>query len=111
MKQADSEFLVSARETWRVFRIMSEFVEAIELMSKVGPAVSIYGGSRVKRSHESYKQARVLGRMLADANIGVITGGGPGIMEAANRGAAQNHGQSVGLNLSLIHISEPTRPY
>jgi len=110
MKRPDSEYEATAEETWRVFRIMAEFVEAIEIMSEVGPAVSIFGSSRMKRSEPAYKQARQMAGLLVRAGVGVITGGGPGIMEAASRGAFENHGTSVGLNIDLPNEQE-ANPY
>ena len=101
MKKPDSEYVSTAKETWRVFRIMAEFVEAIEVMSGVGAAIAVFGGSRAKESDEAYKSAHRLGGLLAEAGVGVITGGGPGIMEAANRGAFEKGGTSVGLNIEL----------
>ncbi|MBS3733596.1 MAG: TIGR00730 family Rossman fold protein [Phycisphaerae bacterium] len=89
------------KDTWRVFRIMAEFVEGFETMGQIGPAVSIFGSARVPGRHEDYRRARTLGRRLAQRDIAVITGGGPGIMEAANRGAHEAGGTSVGLNITL----------
>ena len=77
-----------AQETWRVFRIMAEFVEGFDELSKVGPAVSIFGSSRTQPDHLYYKLAEQTAAALARAGLGVITGGGGGIMEAANKGAA-----------------------
>ena len=88
-------------ESWRVFRIMSEFVEAIEIMVRVGPAVSVFGSARTPRDHPYYLTAVECSRKLVEKGFAVITGGGPGIMEAANRGAAEAGGTSVGLNISL----------
>ena len=90
-------------ETWRIFRIMSEFVEGFETMSRVGRAVSVFGSSRTPRSDPWYQKARQLGRTLAERRFAVITGGGPGMMEAANRGAHDGGGISVGLNITLPH--------
>jgi len=88
-------------DPWRVFRIMAEFVDSFELLSQVGPAVTIFGSARTEPDDPSYKAAVLLGKTLAKNNLAVITGGGPGIMEAANRGAAQVKGKSVGLNIEL----------
>ena len=88
-------------DPWRVFRIMSEFVEGFETMSRVGPAVSIFGSARTPRSAPDYRRARKLAGMLCNEGYGIITGGGPGIMEAANRGAHDADGLSVGLNINL----------
>ncbi len=93
----------AAQETWRVFRIMAEFVEGFEVMSRVGPAVSIFGSARTSPDDAMYATARRLGESLARAGLAVITGGGPGIMEAANRGALEAGGTSVGLNITLPH--------
>ena len=91
------------QDPWRVFRIMSEFVEGFETMSDIGPAVSVFGSARAPRSDPYYAKARQLSRMLAERGFAVITGGGPGIMEAANRGAAEGKGTSVALNIDLPH--------
>jgi len=88
-------------DPWRVFRIMSEFVEGFETMSRVGWAVSVFGSARTPRSDPYYDKARKLGRMLAKRGFAIVTGGGPGIMEAANRGAHDVKGTSVGLNIML----------
>ena len=88
-------------DPWRVFRIMSEFVEGFDEMSHIGPAVTIFGSARTKPRDRFYKATVDLSRRLAENNFAVITGGGPGIMEAANRGAAEGGGRSVGLNIKL----------
>ena len=90
-------------DPWRIFRIMAEFVESFETMSKVGPAVTIFGSARTKPSDPFYKASVLLGQKLAREDIAVITGGGPGIMAAANQGAKQAKGKSVGLNIELPH--------
>lgn len=97
-------------DTWRIFKILSEFVEGFESLAHVEPAVSIFGSARAKEDHRDYKKARQLGRMLAESGITVLTGGGPGIMEAANRGASEGGGQSVGLNIELPFEQKPN-PY
>ena len=97
-------------DPWRIFRIMAEFVDSFETMSKVGPAVSVFGSARMKPSDPCYKVGVEIGRLLAKHNIAVITGGGPGIMEAANRGAAKARGKSVGLNIELPH-EQKGNPY
>jgi uncharacterized protein (TIGR00730 family) len=90
-------------DPWRIFRIMAEFVESFETMSKVGPAVTIFGSARNLTTDPFYLTTVELGRKLAQENFAVITGGGPGIMEAANKGARQAKGRSVGLNIELPH--------
>ncbi|MCG3138297.1 MAG: hypothetical protein HJJLKODD_02159 [Phycisphaerae bacterium] len=98
------------RETWRVFRIMAEFVEGFEVMSRIGPAVSIFGSARTEPGTHYYQQAREMARKFASRGLAVITGGGPGIMEAANRGAYEARGRSVGLNIYLPNEQVPN-PY
>ncbi|MDO4913778.1 MAG: TIGR00730 family Rossman fold protein [Bifidobacteriaceae bacterium] len=90
-------------DPWRVLRIQSEFVEGFDALAHLGPAVSVFGSARTKEHDKAYQQAVVMGRLIAERNISVITGGGPGIMEAANRGAALAHGTSVGLGIELPH--------
>jgi len=89
-------------DPWRVFRIMAEFVDAFELMAHVPqPRVAIWGSSRAQEGSRHYEDARQVARRLAEEGYAVVTGGGPGIMEAANRGAAEGGGASVGLNILL----------
>ena len=88
-------------ETWRVFRIMSEFVEGFESLKDLGPAISIFGSARTKKDEWPYVTAMKVAEMLARRGFAVISGGGPGVMEAANRGARNGRGVSVGLNIQL----------
>jgi uncharacterized protein (TIGR00730 family) len=88
-------------DPWRVFRIMGEFVEGFDALAEVGPAVTIFGSARVKPDHPQYQQARETARLLGEAGFSVITGGGPGIMEAANRGARDAGVLSIGCNIEL----------
>jgi uncharacterized protein (TIGR00730 family) len=88
-------------DTWRALRIMGEFVEGFDALAGIGPAVSVFGSARIGRSDPSYRQARTLARKLARHGYTIITGGGPGIMEAANRGALEGGGLSVGCNIEL----------
>ncbi len=88
-------------DPWRIFRIMAEFVESFELLSQVGPAVTIFGSARTPPGDPHYQAALGVAKTLAKNNLAVITGGGPGIMEAANRGAMEAKGKSVGLNIEL----------
>jgi uncharacterized protein (TIGR00730 family) len=90
-------------DPWRIFRIMSEFVDSFETMSKIGPAVTVFGSARTPKRDRYYKATVELAKRLAKERLALITGGGPGIMEAANRGAAQAKGKSVGLNIELPH--------
>ncbi len=92
----------TTEDTWRIFRIMSEFVEGFEILSKVGKAVSFFGSSRQKAPNEKYyKLAEETAFLLAREGYAIITGSGPGMMEAANRGARRAGGQSIGLNIEL----------
>jgi hypothetical protein len=88
-------------ETWRVFRIMGEFVEGFEGLEGVEPAVSIFGSARMKEGQPYYEMTREVARKLAQSGFSIITGGGPGLMEAGNRGAQEGGGRSVGLNIFL----------
>jgi uncharacterized protein (TIGR00730 family) len=98
-------------DPWRVFRIMAEFVDGFELMARVPrPRVAVWGSARAAPGSLNYEQARRLARRLAEEGYGIVTGGGPGIMEAANRGAAEANGISVGLNI-LIPFEQAANPY
>jgi len=97
-------------DPWRIFRIMAEFVDSFETMAQVGPAVSIFGSARMRPTDPDYKATVELARELAKHGLAVITGGGPGVMEAANKGAALAKGRSVGLNVQLPH-EQKGNPY
>jgi uncharacterized protein (TIGR00730 family) len=96
---ADAAFLKT--DTWRALRIMGEFVEGFDALAGIGRAVSVFGSARITRSDPAYRMARTLSRKLARHGYAIITGGGPGIMEAANRGALEGGGVSVGCNIEL----------
>src|SRR6059036_2456337 len=96
-------------DPWRIFRIMAEFVDSFETLSAAGQAVTIFGSARTPPSDHYYKVATTLAGGLARNNLAVITGGGPGIMEAANRGAAKAKGKSIGLNIELPHEQKGNR--
>ena len=99
---------ITAKETWRVFKIMSEFVDAFEELKSVEPAVTIWGSARTKTNSPYYKMTYDLGYGLSKAGFSVITGGGPGLMEAANKGAqAGKKGRSVGLNIDIPEEQKP----
>ncbi|GAB7562132.1 TIGR00730 family Rossman fold protein [Methylobacillus methanolivorans] len=100
----------SARESWRAFEIMAEFVEATERMKEITPAVSIFGSARTPPDHPYYKLTEEIARLLSDAGFSVISGGGPGIMEAANKGAYKGKSPSIGLNIELPH-EQKGNPY
>ena len=100
----------SAEEPWRIFRIMSEFVEGFEVLSKIGPAVSIFGSSKARRTDKYYKMAERIAYSLARAKYAVVTGAGSGIMEAANKGAKRAGGKSIGLNIQVPIVQKPN-PY
>ena len=102
--------LMHSKEAWRVFGIMSEFVSATQRLSDIQPAVSIFGSARTKPDHPYYKKTEEIARLLSDAGFSVISGGGPGIMEAANKGAFYGKSPSVGLNIQLPH-EQSNNPY
>jgi hypothetical protein len=101
---------LNIKESWRVFRIMAELVEGVETLSKLGPAVSIFGSSRTKSGEALYKKGQEIARRLTQEGFAIISGGGPGMMEAVNRGAAEAGGKSVGLNIVLPFEQKPN-PY
>ena len=97
-------------DPWRVLRIMSEFVEGFDALAEVGPAITVFGSARVHEGSPAYDQAREIGRLLAMEGYAVITGGGPGVMEAANRGCQEGGGLSIGCNIELPH-EQDINPY
>jgi len=101
-KQKDWNEIKTA-DSWSIFKIMSEFVEGFEKMARIGPCVSVFGSARTKSGHKYYKMAEDIAALLVRHGYGVITGGGPGIMEAANKGTHEEGGRSVGLNIILPH--------
>ena len=101
---------ITVKDTWRMFHIMAEFVEGFEALAEYHPSVSIFGSSRAKPGDEVYQNAERIGKLLAENGFGVITGGGPGVMEAANKGAAAVGGKSIGLNIELP-LEQTPNPY
>lgn len=100
-RERDSEFVHT--DPWRALRILGEFVDGFDALARVGHCVSVFGSARVAEGDPYYAAAQEVGRRLAEAGFGVITGGGPGIMEAANRGAFEAGGMSIGCNIELPH--------
>jgi uncharacterized protein (TIGR00730 family) len=94
---------IKTSNSWQIFKIMAEFVDGFEKLGKIGPCVSIFGSARTKPGHKYYLLAEEIASKLTKEGYGVITGGGPGIMEAANKGAKEAKGKSVGLNIELPH--------
>lgn len=92
---------IKVTDSWQIFKIMAEFVDGFEKLAKIGPCVSIFGSARTASDSKYYKMAEDCARMLTERGYGVISGGGPGIMEAANKGAFEAGGKSVGLNIEL----------
>jgi len=101
---------ITLKDSWRMFHIMAEFVEGFEALADAHPSVSIFGSSRVNSGDEIYGKAERTATLLAENGFGVITGGGPGVMEAANKGASFAGGRSIGLNIQLPFEQEPN-PY
>jgi uncharacterized protein (TIGR00730 family) len=97
-------------DSWGIFRVMSEFVQGYDTLSRIGPCVSIFGSARTSEDHPYYKLGQEIAKKLALKGYGIITGGGPGIMEAANRGAQEGKGPSVGLNIELP-FEQSSNPY
>ena len=92
-----------SRESWKIFQILAEFVEGFEHLSKIAPSVSIFGSARIARDHPFYELTEQIANELSNAGFTVVSGGGPGIMEAANKGAFEGKSPSVGLNIHLPH--------
>ncbi len=112
MKQMEKQYLIddfTMGESWRVFKIMGEFVEGIEALHDIGPAVSIFGSARIQPDDPAYKKAEKIAALFAESSFAVLTGGGGGVMEAANKGAAEAGGTSVGLNIILPFEQEPNQ--
>ena len=98
-----------AKDTWALFKIMAEFVEGFETLRPVWPAVSIFGSARLAPEHRWYRDAEIVSRALSQAGFSLITGGGSGVMEAANKGAQEGEGRSIGLNIRLPQEQEPNQ--
>ncbi len=98
-----------SKDTWSVFKIMGEFVEGFETLRSVWPSVSVFGSARSGRNHVYYQDAVRISQALSEAGFSIITGGGPGIMEAANLGASRGEGRSIGLNIKLPFEQDPNR--
>jgi uncharacterized protein (TIGR00730 family) len=101
---------IKSKDSWQIFKIMAEFVEGFETLARIGPCVSIFGSARTKPDHPHYKLAEDVAYQLAMSGFGIITGGGPGIMEAGNKGARKANGKSVGLNIDLP-FEQKSNPY
>ena len=99
-----------AHSSWQIFKIMSEFVEGFEALAKIGPCISIFGSARTEPTHPYYQLTIDIAKRLAEEGFGVISGGGPGVMEAANKGASLAGGKSVGLNIQLP-FEQHANPY
>ncbi|BDQ32514.1 cytokinin riboside 5'-monophosphate phosphoribohydrolase [Pseudodesulfovibrio portus] len=113
MIQRSKQYLIddlSIQESWRLFKIMSEIVDGFENLSDIGPAVSVFGSARVKPEDKLYQQTEELSKKLSEAGYSVITGGGPGLMEAGNKGAFENGGESIGLHIHLP-MEQHNNPY
>jgi uncharacterized protein (TIGR00730 family) len=100
-KQARQWSSIKGENAWTMFKVLSEMVEGFEKLDKIGPCISIFGSARTKPDHKYYQLAVEIAKQLVEEGFGIITGGGPGIMEAGNKGAALNSGSSVGLNIDL----------
>ena len=101
MKVRKDWYEIKTNDSWAIFKIMAEFVNGYETMAKIGPSISVFGSARTKPEDKYYKIAVDISELLAKRGYGVITGGGPGIMEAGNKGAKKGSGKSIGLNIDL----------
>jgi uncharacterized protein (TIGR00730 family) len=113
MKHRSKQYLIddlSMQESWRLFKIMAEVVDGFETLSEIGPAVSIFGSARVKAEDPLYETTEQLSKELSKAGFSIITGGGPGLMEAGNKGAFENGGESIGLHIHLP-MEQHNNPY
>lgn len=100
---------IKGENSWTMFKVMSEFVDGFELMDKVGPSVTIFGSARTKVGQKYYELGRTIANRLVEEGFGIITGGGPGIMESANKGAFEKGGSSIGLNITLPFEQEANK--
>ena len=113
MSMSEKQYLLDAitmNESWRLFKILAEFVDGFETLSDVHPCVSVFGSARILPGDESYEKARVIAKKLAQSGFNIITGGGPGIMEAANKGAKEGGAKSIGANIRLP-LEQEGNPY
>jgi uncharacterized protein (TIGR00730 family) len=109
----EKQYVIDAmdiRDIWRMFKIMAEFVDGFETLSDIYPAVSIFGSSRMQPGSEMYHKTEEIARLFAQSGFSIITGGGPGVMEAANKGATEAKGKSIGLNIKLP-LEQAPNPY
>lgn len=109
----ENQYVIDAmdiRDIWRMFKIMAEFVDGFETLSDIYPAVSIFGSSRMQPGSEMYHKTEEIARLFAQSGFSIITGGGPGVMEAANKGATEAKGKSIGLNIKLP-LEQAPNPY
>ena len=107
MQDREAEANFTTEDTWRIFRIMAEFVDGFEALSRVPKAVTVFGSARARPGDPEYRMGEQLGRALAEAGHAVITGGGPGVMEAVNKGAYEAGGQSIGVCIELPREERP----
>ena len=101
---------IKTNDSWSLFKIMSEFVNGYEKLSSIGPCISIFGSARTPSNHPNYKLAVEIAKAVSESGYGIISGGGPGIMEAANKGAQEANGVSVGLNI-VLPFEQQSNPY